>query len=204
MVDERVKLSTADALTVPADAIVVEDSGWLTASRGLAASVDGLNPELRARREQALALHGGPYAIGAALGFPLHPTTHTLRHAIWTITFTYIQQPEQRDHLVRATPLDIAAAARSALLEAIELKARHIIMPAIGTRTDYHVLPPVPKKLPRYVMGAAQMIGIQQALQTDTTIESVTLALSQRDYAIFHDLLGLPSAESIDEDTSDE
>lgn len=94
MLDRRVRLSTADALSVPADAIVVEDSGWLTGLRGLAATVDGLDAEPRQRREAALAEHGGAFALGTALGFRLEQTTHQFRHAIWTITFSQLPQPE--------------------------------------------------------------------------------------------------------------
>lgn len=203
MLDRRVRLSTADALSVPADAIVVEDSGWLTALRGLAATVDGLDASLRGRREEALAQHGGSYAPGAAIGFRLDQGTHPFRHAIWAITFSHVPQPEgQPARIARATPLDVAAATRAALLEAEALGIKHLAMPALGTRQDQHVLPPAPKKLPRYVMGAAQLIALQQTL-AETTIEQVTLSLSLRDHAIFHDLLGLP-VETTLEDTTDE
>ena len=203
MLDRRVRLSMVDALSVPADAIVVEDSGWLSGARGLAATVDGLDAGLRSRREAALAQHGGPFALGTARGFLLEPATHPFRHAIWTITFAQVRQAEgQPERVERATPLDVAAATRSALLEAAALGVKHLVMPAIGTRTDQHVLPPVPKKLPRYVMGAAQLIALQQSLD-ETTIEQVTLSLSLRDHAIFHDLLGLPLETTL-EDPTDE
>lgn len=203
MLDRRIRLSTVELLRVPADAMVVEDNGRLSGLRGLAATVDGLDAGLRRRREEALAQHGGPFAPGAAIGFQLEQTTHPFRHAIWAITFSQLPQPEgQTERLERATPLDVAAATRSALLEAQKLGVRHLVMPAIGTRTDQHVLPPVPKKLPRYVMGAAQLIALQQTLD-ETTIEQVTLSLSLRDHAIFHDLLGLPLAIVL-EDTTDE
>jgi O-acetyl-ADP-ribose deacetylase (regulator of RNase III) len=204
MLDGRIRLSTADAMTVPADAVVVEDSGWLTGARGPAAIVDALAPDLRQRREAALAQHGGPYPLGSALSFPLQHPTSSLRHAIWAITFSYQMQPEQRNQLVRATPLDVAAATRSALLQAAELPVTHLVMPAIGTRMEHHVLPPAPKKLPRYVMGAAQLIALHTTLQAITTIEQVTLSLSQRDYAIFHDLLGQALDLSFHKDNDDD
>lgn len=200
MLDRRIRLSTVELLSVPADALVVEDNGRLSALRGLAATVDGLDAGLRGRREEALAQHGGPFAIGTALGFQLEPRTHPFRHAIWAITFS--QADGQTERLERATPLDVAAATRSALLEAAALGVKHLAMPAIGTRTDQHVLPPVPKKLPRYVMGAAQMIALQQTLD-ETRIEQVTLSLSLRDHAIFHDLLGLPPATVLEETTDE-
>jgi O-acetyl-ADP-ribose deacetylase (regulator of RNase III) len=200
----RIEFSTVDALNVHADALVVEDSGWLNAARGLAAMVDELDPALRQHRETAITQQGGPYSIGSALGFPIRQTPHGLRYVIWTVTYSYIAQVGQEpDQLVRATPLDIATATRNALHQAATLQIGHVVMPALGTRMEHHVLPPVPKKLPRYVMGAAQLIGIQQALR-ETTIGHVTLSLSQRDHAIFHHLLGLPLAKSIDEDTIDE
>jgi O-acetyl-ADP-ribose deacetylase (regulator of RNase III) len=203
MLDRRIKLSTVELLSVPADAIVVEDSSRLSALRGLAATVDGLDAGLRRRREEALAQHGGPFAIGTALGFQLESTTHPFRHVIWAITFAQVPQPEgQPERLERATPLDVAAATRSALLEAEALGVKHLAMPAIGTRTDQHVLPPAPKKLPRYVMGAAQLIALQQTLD-ETRIEQVTLSLSLRDHAIFHDLLGLPLATVLEETTDE-
>jgi len=34
---DRLTLTTTDALAMPADALVVEDDGWLSATRGLAA-----------------------------------------------------------------------------------------------------------------------------------------------------------------------
>jgi hypothetical protein len=204
MLDQRIRLSIADAVTIAADAIVVEDSGWLTGTRGLAIALDGLDPDLRQRREAALAAHGGPYPLGTALSFPLQPTTSTLRHAIWTITFSYRQEPEQRNQLVRATPLDVATATSNALLQAAEQRAAHLVMPAIGTRMEHHVLPPAPKKLPRYVMGAAQLIALQSTLQTIASIEQVTLSLSQRDYAIFHDLLGQALDVSLYKDNVDD
>lgn len=202
MLDRRIRLSTADALSVPADAIIVEDSGRLTGSRGLAATVNGLDPGLGLRRQAMLAQNDGLYTPGTAIGFRLDQITHTFRYAIWAITFSHSSQPEQPDQLIRATPLDVAAATRSALLEAETLKIKHLVMPALGTRSEQHVLPPVPKKLPRYVMGAAQLIALNQTLN-ETTIESVTVSLSQRDYAIFHDLLGLPLEPSLEDTTDD-
>lgn len=203
MLDRRIRLSTVELLRVPADAVAVEDSGWLSGLRGLAATVDGLDAGLRRRREEALAQHSGPFELGTAIGFRLEQTTHPFRHAIWAITFGQLPQTQgQPERLERATPLDVAAATRSALLEAHKLGVKHLTMPAIGTRTDQHVLPPVPKKLPRYVMCAAQLIALRQTLD-ETTIEQVTLSLSLRDHAIFHDLLGLP-VETMLEDTSDE
>ncbi|HEY0734950.1 MAG TPA: hypothetical protein VGD69_08595 [Herpetosiphonaceae bacterium] len=203
MLDRRVRLSTVEAMNVPADAIMVEDSGRLSGLRGLAATIDGLDDGLRRRREDALARHGGPFAIGTAIGFRLESTTHPFRHAIWAVTFSQTPQSEgQPERLERATPLNVAAATRSALLEAAALGVKHLVMPAIGTRTDQHVLPPVPKKLPRYVMGAAQLIALQQTLD-ETGIEQVTLSLSLRDHAIFHDLLGLPLATVVEETTDE-
>jgi O-acetyl-ADP-ribose deacetylase (regulator of RNase III) len=193
MRDERVTLSTQDVLEIAADALVIEDSGWLAASRGLAAAVDELYPQLRLLRARAQDQRGGPFALGAAVGLALD--AQPLRSVIYAITFgqqsATTSAPDQRQ---RATPLDVAEAARNALLEADRLGAAEVVMPALGTRLGYHALPPTPKKLPRYVMGAAQLIGVRQALQQTASVQLVTIGLSLRDYAIFHELLGQPLA----------
>jgi|GEM_PF-4923618 len=191
MLNERITLSTVELLSTVADALIVEDSGWLTASRGLAATVDSLYPELRHQREQALERRGAMYPLGAALGFELNANDRLYRHAIWAVTFGYSTQiTTGHNDLIRATPLDIAAAASNALLQAAACGARTVVLSALGTRIGYHNLPPTPKKLPRYVMGAAQLVGMHNALQQTESIEQVTLCLTQRDYAIFNDLLG--------------
>lgn len=199
MLGDRLVLATEDVLELPADALVVEDGGWLTAARGLAAAVDQRYPQLRALREQALERHGGPFALGAALAFALSDTDR--RALIWAITFS--QQPQQAERQ-RATPLDVAQATRNALLQADALGVEQVVMPALGTRLGYHALPPTPKKLPRYVMGAAQLIGVQQALEQAHAIKRVTLGLSLRDHAIFHELLGQPLSAAIGDEEQDE
>lgn len=203
MLGDRVVLSTSDVLELAADALVIEDSGWLSASRGMAAAADALYPELRAVREQLVEQHGGPFALGTAVGFPL-AGEHAVRSVIWAVTFGYQPQPGQPDQRQRATPLDVAEATRNALLRADELGAAQVVMPALGTRLGFHMLPPTPKKLPRYVMGAAQLIGMQQALQQTTTVQQITLGLSLRDYAIFHELLGQPLAAPAGDEEQDD
>lgn len=204
MLGDRVVLSTNDVLELAADALVIEDSGWLLASRGMAAAVDALYPELRPLREQVLEQRKSPFALGAAVGFPLTGDAHRVRGVIWAITFGYQPQPGQPDQRQRATPLDVAEATRNALLRADELGAAQVVMPALGTRLGFHMLPPTPKKLPRYVMGAAQLIGIQQALQHTTVVQQITLGLSLRDYAIFHELLGQPLAAAAGDEEHDD
>lgn len=204
MLGDRVVLATSDVEMLPAEALVVEDSGWLTASRGLAAAIDGQYGELRALREHAVEQHGGPFALGEAVVFPINDSVQGRRALIWTVTFGHQPQPGQPDKRQRATPLDVARASCNALLRADELGIAEVAMPALGTRLGYHVLPPTPKKLPRYVMGAAQLIGVQQALQQTSAIRRVTLGLSLRDYAIFHELLGQPLATSIGDGEQDE
>jgi hypothetical protein len=190
MLDDRVHLSMSDALDVPADVLVVEDSGWLTATRGLAGLVAARYPALRALREQAVAEHGGSFPLGAAMAFTINDDEYTLRAVVWAVTWTYPQPTAQHAHdRVRATPLDVAAATRNALHQAAIIAATHVVLPALGSRLDYHVLPPTPKKLPRYVMGAAQLVAMQQALVA-SPIQQVTLSVSQRDYGIFSELLG--------------
>ena len=203
MLNDRVVLSTSDVLELPADALVIEDSGWLSASRGLAAAVDELYPELRVLRERALKQHGGAFAPGAAVGFALSDG-QPLRAVICAITFGQHVPGGPVDQRQRATPLIVAQASRNALLEADTLGMAQVVMPALGTRLGYHMLPPTPKKLPRYVMGAAQLIGVQQALQQTAAAQQVTLGLSLRDYAIFHELLGQPLAASIGDGEQDE
>jgi hypothetical protein len=89
----------------------------------------------------------------------------------------------------QATPLVIEAITRQALAEAVALGAAHVVLPALGTRTDQHALPPVPKKLPRYVMGTAQLLGVRAALEASPDLR-VTVCLTQRDLAIWNTLLG--------------
>lgn len=185
MLDQRVVLSLAELLTVPADAVVVEDSGSLTASRGLAALVDQ-RYALQTQRERTVKQHGAPFEIGSAVALPTRADDGP-RVIVWAITFALGASAAAR---VRATPLDVAAATDAALREAAGHEARHVAMPALGTRIDHHVLPPTPKKLPRYVMAAAQLIGVQQALDDVPSITQVTICLSQRDYGIFEDVLG--------------
>lgn len=205
MHDDRLIFSTDEALRIPADVLVVEGSGDLPAARGLAVLVDELYPALQARRAQALAAHGRPYPPGAALPFGLDDAPDGRRGIVWAITSTVAHgdgpgQPPQR---VRATPLDVAAATHRALLEADRLGAASVVLPALGTRLGYHALPPTPKKLPRYVMGAAQLIGIQQALEQGARLRQIILSLSQRDYAIFQELLGRSTDEPADDGEHD-
>ncbi len=204
MLGRQVEFTTAHALEVAADVIVVEDCGWLSASRGLAATLDSLYPELRAQREQALEEHGGAFGLGDAIVCRLSAAASGLQAVIWAVTYTYQPQVGHGSDRVRATPLDVASATTNALRAAAAMSAQHVVMPAIGTRTDHHVLPPVPKKLPRYVMGAAQLVAINQLLAADNTLQRITLALTQRDYMIFHELLGSKPANTGAEDDGDD
>lgn len=204
MLGQQVELTTTNALEIAADTIVVEDCGWLSATRGLAATLNSLYPELRTQREQALAQQGSSFALGDAIVCRLPATELPLQTVIWVVTYTYQPQIGHGSERVRATPLDVATATTNALRAASKLGAEQVVMPAIGTRTDQHVLPPVPKKLPRYVMGAAQLVAINQLLQSDTSLHRITLSLTQRDYAIFHELLGSEIAHSGTEDETND
>jgi hypothetical protein len=208
MLDERVQLTTLDLLQVRADAVVVEDSGWLRAMRGPAALLDALYPSLRRERELAIEARGGPFPLGSAAAFPLPLDESGRMLAIWAITYTYPREfapaEPSSQRRVRATPLVVAAATREAIQRAIAAGARHVAMPALGTRADYHVLPPVPKNLPRYTMGAAQLIGLHEALATTQALRQVTVSLSQRDYAIFEDLLGRGGPRHYEDEDNDE
>lgn len=195
-------LAITEPLLVVADALVVEDSGWLSAERGLAAQVDQLFSTLQPQRTQYIA-QCGALALGAAAAFVVGAQEGSFRAVVYTVTFTYPAQPAQAEQRMRATPLVVATATRNALLRAAEIGARHVVLPALGTRLGHHSLPPTPKKLPRYVMGAAQLIGIEQALEQTTMLERITLAVTHRDYAIFRELLGA-GADSVDGDTDDE
>ncbi|WP_026369444.1 hypothetical protein [Kallotenue papyrolyticum] len=192
MLDRRVRLTTDDIWQSSADALVVEDSAALRATRGLAALLDDTYPALRAARAALLQQHGGSLPIGAAVALAL-PQEAPYRYAIWAVTSDggaarAVHAPPTTSQ--RITPLAVTLATRNAVLEAAAVGARHVVLPALGTRAATHVLPPVPKKLPRYVMGAAQLAGLQQALEQTPGLTRVTLALSQRDYTIFQILLG--------------
>lgn len=204
MPGQQIELTTANVLEVAADTVIVEDCGWLSASRGLAATIDGLYPELRAQREQALEQHGGPFALGDAIACRLPLAALPLQRAIWVVTYSYQPQIGHGSDRVRATPLDVAAATTNGLQAAALHQARHVAMPALGTRTNQHVLPPAPKKLPRYVMGAAQLVAINHLLQTGSAVQRITLSLTQRDYTIFHELLGSQPAIATTEDEADD
>lgn len=185
MIDsERLDLKEAELLSVAADAIIVEDNGRLLAQHGNAAALAMRYAELRLMREQAVPPNS-PLPLGSALAFRADDGTI----AVWAVTYgeAVDGQPVER---TRATPLDIAAAAREALLRAAEHGARQVALPALGTRYGHHVLPAVPKKLPRYVMAAAQLIGIREALE-HVSFDRITLCLTQRDRAIFAAVLGL-------------
>lgn len=202
ILDARLTLTTSDPLEIAADTVVVEDSGWLTAARGLAAALDSRHAELKPQREAALSQHGGSFTPGAALACRVNTPGSQLRLAVWAITYTYAAQREhQAERHLRATPLDVTRATSAALLQAAAAGARHVVLQALGTRNDIHVLPPLPKKLPRYVMGAAQLAGMCQAIEASPSLERLTLCLTQRDFAIFHELLGhhLPAAPHEDE-----
>lgn len=189
---DRLQLIEADPLAITADALVVEDDGWLTASRGYAAQIDAQYPELRAKREEELAKRGGALQLGAVVPCRLHNNTSP-RAVIWSVTWCQAHEAEPR---ARATPLVIDQVTRRALDTAVAVGARHAVMPALGTRTDQHVLPPVPKKLPRYVMGAAQLIAIGTALAQHPALR-VTVCLTQRDLAIWHALLGYATDDDV-------
>ncbi len=191
MLNARLKLTTHNPLELGADTVIVEESGWLNAARGLAATVDSMCPELQAQREQAIVQRGGTLAPGEVVVSRLTAERLPLRFVISAVTYTYQPQIGHGSDRVRATPLDIARVTRSAVQCAAEIGSRHVVIPALGTRTDYHVLPPAPKKLPRYVMGAAQLVAIQDTLATLSQAPQITLSLTQRDYAIFHELLGI-------------
>lgn len=197
MLDRRVRLTTDDLWQSSADALVVEDSADLRATRGLAALLDDTYPGLRAARAALLQQRGAPLPIGAAVALAL-PQAAPYRYAIWAVTWDgSAARAAHAPPSQRITPLAVTLATRNAVLEAAAVGARHVILPALGTRAATHVLPPVPKKLPRYVMGAAQLAGLQQALEQAPSLTRVTLALSQRDYTIFQILLGnaSPGAE---------
>lgn len=194
--NERIRVTTNDLLQVEADVLVIEDSGWLTAARGLAATIDGRYPALRAAREQAVTQHGGMFALGTALAFPLDKAEGP-RAVIWAVTSGSELSPGQPNLMLRATPLDVAAATRAALREADAIGARRVALPLLGTKLGAHVLPPVPKKLPRYVMAAAQTIALDETIAT-TGIDEVLWCLSQRDYAIVQELLGLATGSADD------
>jgi O-acetyl-ADP-ribose deacetylase (regulator of RNase III) len=182
---QRLTLVEADPLAVAADALVVEDDGWLTATRGLAAQIDGQHAELRAQRERALAEHEGALPLGSVV--PCRVGGSQPPHVVlWAVTWCQAHDAAPR---ARATPLVVEAVTRTSLQDAAALGAEHVGLPALGTRTDQHVLPPVPKKLPRYVMGAAQLVGIRAALEAHPLLR-VTVCLTQRDLAIWHTLLG--------------
>jgi hypothetical protein len=195
MLDPRIVTSTAEPLAIAADALVVEDDASVAARRGFAAVIDQRFPQLRAARARIGA--GGRLAVGAAVALPLDDPASPLRFVVWVATYGDRHAPEGR-----ATPLIVAAAAEQALVQAHAAGARRIVMSALGTRLGTHVLPPTPKKLPRYVMGAAQLIGVQRGLAA-TTIERVTLSLTERDAAIFAELAGLTTAMP-PEDTIDD
>lgn len=205
ILDERLTLTTSAPLEIMADTVVVEDSGWLTAARGLAAALDSRHAELKPQREAALSQHGGSYAPGSALVCRVSASGSQLRLVIWAITYSYAaQRDSQAERHLRATPLDVTQACVAALRQAAAAGARHVVMQALGTRNDIHVLPPVPKKLPRYVMGAAQLAGVYQALEACPSIERITLCLTQRDFGIFHELLGHKAPDAPSEDEIDE
>lgn len=182
---ERLQLIEAEALLVAADALVVEDDGRLQAARGLAAEIDARHPELRAQREAAVAAHGGQHPLGTAL--PFHVANDAqCRVVVWAVTWNVQRNAPPTE---RATPLLIEQVTRRALRAAMKEGAPHVALPALGTRLEHHALPPVPKKLPRYVMGAAQLIGIGQALHQYPSLR-VTVCLTQRDLMIWNTLLG--------------
>jgi len=188
MFDDRLELREAELPSVMADALVVEDGGRLQAAQGYATVLDKRYPELRPMREQAA--QGSALSLGSALAFRAHDGVVV----VWAVTYGDGAR-DQAEQAVRATPLHIAAASREALLcAAAKHGARSVALPALGTRYGHHVLPPVPKKLPRYVMATAQLIGIQQALATNQ-LQTVTLCLTQRDRAIFAAVLGRADAE---------
>ncbi len=204
MLNQQLKLTTSNSLELGADTVVVEETGWLNAARGLAATIDGAYPELQAQREQAMKQRGGTFVPGEVVVCRLTAERLPLRFVISAVTYTYQPQIGPGSGALRATPLDIARATRRALQVTAELGGRHVVIPALGTRTDYHVLPPVPKKLPRYVMGAAQLVAVQETLVTLSAIPEITFSLTQRDYAIFHELLGIQPAGRLSGDDVDE
>ncbi len=181
---DRLELLEAEALSVAADALVVEDDGRIGAARGLAAEIDARHPELRAQRERVLADHGGPLPLGTVV--PFQTAQAAWRVVVWAVTWNAQRNAPLTE---RATPLLIEAVTRRALRTVVKEGAYHVTMPALGTRLEHHALPPVPKKLPRYVMGAAQLIGIGQALHQYSSLR-VTVCLTQRDLAIWNTLLG--------------
>ncbi len=181
---DRLELVEAEALTVAADALVVEDDGRLGAARGMAAEADARHPELRAQREQARAEHGGTLPLGTVV--PFQTEQDARRVVVWAVTWNAQRNAPPAE---RATPLLIEQVTRRALRVAMKEGALHVALPALGTRLEHHALPPVPKKLPRYVMGAAQLIGIGQALHQYPSLR-VTVCLTQRDLAIWNTLLG--------------
>ncbi len=204
MLSQQLKLTTSNPLELGADTVVVEETGWLNAARGLAATIDGAYPELKVQREQAIKQRGGAFVPGEVVVCQLTTDRLPLRFVISAVTYAYQPQIGHAGEALRETPLVIARATRSALLVTAELGGRHVVLPALGTRTDNHVLPPVPKKLPRYVMGGAQLVAVQETLVTLSPIPEITFSLTQRDYAIFHELLGIQAAGRFSGDDVDE
>ncbi len=203
MIEQRLTLTETAALAIRADALVVEDNGWLTAARGLATQVDGLYPELRPQRERALANNGGPFVPDTVIVCRVRGD-QPFRTIIWAVTHTTPGPNDQRtSERKRATPLVIEQVTQSALRQALAQGATHIVMPALGTRVDQHVLPPNPKKLPRYVMGAAQLIGIRHVLD-DVPVLHVSLSLTQRDLDIYRILLGQATETFVDPGIDDD
>ncbi len=188
------KLVIQSPLTVAADALVVEDSGWLAGAKSLAAEVDARGGQPLRHERATLIAQQGPLAIGTAvcttsglwaeLGGP-----PTLVHAA---TYTYpdaVRAPETR---VGATPLDISRATLAALRSAAEAGATHVCMMPLGVRPNHHQLPANPKNLARYVMAGVQLAAIAQALP-EFNVAQVTVALTERGYAIWQEVLGRPS-----------
>jgi O-acetyl-ADP-ribose deacetylase (regulator of RNase III) len=203
MLDDRLTLTETDLLAIDADVLVVEDNGWLTATRGLAAQVDEMYPELCPQREGAVAKHGGPFPLGEIIVGKLKENDRGLHHVVWVVTQVHTGTNDRsinQQHL--ATPLLIEQVTRDALKAVTAHEAKHVAMPALGTRVQQHVLPPNPKKLPRYVMGAAQLIGIRHMLDNVPSLH-VSLSLTQRDRDIFLELLG-QAAEKRDDKVSDD
>ena len=200
MLDHRLTFTQTHALAVPADALVVEDDGWLSAARGLAAQAAGLYPELQTQRERALHGNGGPFSLGSVIAFRVNQSKQGLRSIVWAVTWSYPDPDARRsERRIRATPLTIAEVTQKALLHAAAQGARHVVMPTLGTRIDQHVLPPNPKKLPRYVMGSAQLIASRLALQSTPSLH-VTLSVTERDLSILRELLGQAGHANSDED----
>lgn len=191
---DRLVLLETDLPAIAAGALVVEDDQRLGSTRGHAAQLDALHPELQAQRQRALDQHGGIVPLGVVVpGRVMGDAAY--RTVVWVVTWTATRVAEVGQ---RATPPLIAQISHEALRVAVKQGAAHVVMPALGTRTDQHVLPPVPKKLPRYVMGAAQLAGIQAALLDHAALR-VTVCLTQRDLAIWRTLLGAAEDTKIDD-----